>query len=196
MIKTYCPGSPSSSPIIVYNLKKWKMISTELITRQHNTEHNPKRCNPTQHATQFSTRRNSVSNAVQHATQFSTERNSARTQISTQRSSARDAIQHGRNSARDATQHATQLRTRRNSARDATQHATQFSTTRRKLHVPTLSSLSSECKNWATSVTVVPRRPSACRNFRPFEGLLLNLKIQFDIRWEKINACVIKSRVG
>ena len=174
MIKTYCPGSPSSSPIIVYNLKKWKMISTELITRQHNTEHNPKRCNPTQHATQFSTRRNSVSNAVQHATQFSTKRNSAR----------------------DATQHATQLRTRRNSARDATQHATQFSTTRRKLHVPTLSSLSSECKNWATSVTVVPRRPSACRNFRPFEGLLLNLKIQFDIRWEKINACVIKSRVG
>ena len=196
MIKTYCPGSPSSSPIIVYNLKKWKMISTELITRQHNTEHNPKRCNPTQHATQFSTRRNSVSNAVQHATQFSTD--------ATQHAckSVRNVVQHAtqfstkRNSARDATQHATQLRTRRNSARDATQHATQFSTTRRKLHVPTLSSLSSECKNWATSVTVVPRRPSACRNFRPFEGLLLNLKIQFDIRWEKINACVIKSRVG
>ena len=128
MIKTYCPGSPSSSPIIVYNLKKWKMISTELITRQHNTEHNPKRCNPTQHATQFSTRRNSVSNAVQHATQFSTERNSARTQISTQRSSARDAIQHETqlstrcNSACNATQNATQFSTRRNSARDAIQH--------------------------------------------------------------------------
>jgi hypothetical protein len=42
---------------------------------------------------------------------------------------------------------------------------------------PTLSNLSSVCKNCATSVTESPNRPSVWRNLIPLEGLfLLNLK--------------------